>query len=295
MPAAIAIPLAMSAVQAGAGALAAHKANKANKDRLNQENTNAAADEANRNNIINQLKAHGTDIYGPQTSTRSDTGGSSSHTSSDTSFRNNPFITGDYKPMEAKLRSLIEGRLGQANTVTEAEKAAQLRNINAASAGALASIRNMGGRGFSSAQLAAAGTPIQMARAGQIGNYMATLPDLERARREKDLAMASGAISGFGTGQEGTSHTNSNTNSTSFGNSTSTGGPDISAILGLTTPNGRVSTNTGASPIAGLVGDLAGAAGTAYAGYNAAKNAAKKPASPAPIDFGNLRGEGGLF
>ena len=110
-------------------------------------------------------------------------------------------------------------------------------------------------------------------RAGQIANYQATLPDLMRERRNQDLGLASGAMNAFGKGTERFSTGDSTTNSSqsSQGGGTQTNSmPDISAIMALTSPNPRVSTNTGASPVATGLGDL----GSAVSQYFMAKNKA---------------------
>ena len=282
------LPLALAAGSAILGGISKHKQNKANKQALEQENKNAQADYAARQKIVGDLAARGIDIYGPQTtrgmsSSTGQTGGRS-RTVSEEEFRRNPFITEQYKPMETQLRSLIEGRLGKATTVSEAEKAAQLRNINAASAGALQSIRNMaGGRGLSAAQIGAAGAPVQVGRAGQIASYMATLPDIERQRRAEDLGLASGAIGAFGKGEEGTSRGVSTTDqsgwSNQMGSSSQTGGPDIGALLALNAPAGRVSTNTGYNPLLSGGADALGA----LSGYFANKPArTQQPVQPLP-------------
>ena len=289
------IPVVGGAVSALLDAIGGQQNQNAEQAQRGLENQFLANTDKAKADAVAALKAHGIDIFGPQTETGTSFGNSttsgSSRTVSDQSFRNNPFVTAEYKAMEGRLKDLINGRLNAPETVTQAEKAAQIRNINAASAGALASIRNLAGHGISAQQIAAAGAPVQVGRAGAIGNYLATLPDIERNRRNQDLQLGQGLVGQFGLGQEGTSHgvstTNSNQSTASSGGNTMTGGPNYSAIQAFTLPTAPMQTmNTGASPWLKAGSDLTGALSQWYANKGGAgNNAYDDGMSPAPWSY----------
>lgn len=265
MPAAI--PLVAMAVSAGAKAYSAHKANKAEKSQRGLDNAAMDKQDAAKQALIDRLTAAGYDPYGPQRSS------SSSNSTSNTRSRggydriSKKETLAGYGGMEARIKALVEGRLGQNQAVGPAEQAAALRRINQTFAGTQARINSLAGAGASRGQLGSAAAPLEIARAGSINDYFATLPGEERRRRNEDLGLASGVMGQFGQQQHdtGTDFNNSTTNSS--GSSSSLGGPDVSTLMALTSPSGaRQTMQTGFSPLASGIGDLAGAAAQYYAG-----------------------------
>ena len=156
-----------------------------------------------------------------------------------------------------------------------------MRGINRANQGALSQVQNMaGGRGLSAQQMQAAGTPLASARAGQIADFLSSIPQVERQRQGEDLALAQGAIGQFGTGQRQTGRTTSQSSTnqmgSSFGGGSQTGGPDVSTLMALMQPAGpQQSMQTGQSTFGNILSGLGGGA-SAY-------GAMQKPKVPGAI------------
>jgi len=290
------IPL-VGGILSGVGSIFQGKAaGKAAQDQARLNNQYLQDYGAANQDIIRQLQAKGYDPFGPQTTSSQQFGGtqgtSTTRGTQDVDMFNRPEILAQYAPMEQRFRQLIEGRLGQPSAVTEGEIASTLRGINRASQGATAQVQNLaGGRGLSAQQLQAAGTPLASARVGQIADFLASIPQVERQRQGEDLALAQGAIGQFGTGQRQTGRTTSqsatNQMGSSFGGGSQTGGPDVSTLMALLRPAGpQQSMQTGQSPFGNLLSGLGGA-GIAYGATRQPKPGLAMPSSiPLPIPGG---------
>ena len=262
------VAMAAPAILKGIGSFLGNRSKaKAEKAQRELDNKYIQAQDAAKKGIIDKLTAAGFDPYGPQTSTSSSSGtyGSNTRSVQDVNSLTGTEIMGPYQGMEGKLRSLVEGRLGKGSPVSDGEIATQLKNINRGNAAAEAAVKNViGSRSLGKAQAGAALTPMQIARTSQITDFLGTIPELERARRQEDEQQAQGLISAFGTGQRTTGRTTTNSNTSGFSNNqgSQTSGPDISSLMALTMPSGPMQTNkTGSSAFGSALsgaGDLAG-------------------------------------
>lgn len=210
--------------------------------------------------LYQQAQAGGWNPFGPQTSTStsSTTGGSS------TSFKNNPFITENYKPLDELMRGIMTGRLSGGSSLPAGYASNAARGINESYEGADAAARNLAARrGLSGEQTYAVASPASRARAGALADMRGSLPLLERQMQNEDIGITQGLQSAFGTGQEG----RSNTSSWSQGQGSQTNpfsASDLSALMQILAPpspmqgsqTGTSSVGTGLSSLAGLLGFL---------------------------------------
>ena len=236
--------------------------------------------------LYQQAQAGGWNPFGPQTSTStsSTTGGSS------TSFRNNPFITENYKPLDELMRGIMTGRLSGGSSLPAGYASNAARGINESYEGADAAARNLAARrGLSGEQTYAVASPASRARAGALADMRGSLPLLERQMQNEDIGITQGLQSAFGTGQEG----RSNTSSWSQGQGSQTNpfsASDLSALMRVLAPpspqqgsqTGTSGVATGLDSLAGLLGFLSSQQGMGGGGGGG-------------VNYGNLRGEGGLF
>lgn len=284
------IPVVGSVLGAAGNVLQGNAADKAAKDQARLNNQYLGQyDQANRD-IVNRLTAAGYDPFGPQTSYSSQQGGTQGTSTTrgvqDVDMFTRPEVLAAYAPMEARYRQLIEGRLGQPSPVTEGEIASTLRGINRSSEGALRQVQNLaGGRGLSAQQLQAAATPLATARAGQIADFLASIPQVERQRQAEDLALAQGAIGQFGTGQRQTGRTTTasttNQSGTSYGGGSQTSGPDVNTLMALMRPAGpQASMQTGNSTFGNILSGLGGAASVYAAGQKPKPQPQTLPTQP---------------
>lgn len=210
--------------------------------------------------LFNQAQAGGWNPFGPQTSTStsSQTGGST------TSFRNNPFITKDYKPLDELMRGIMTGRLSSGSSLPEGYASNAARSINESFAGADNAARNMAARrGLSGEQSYAVASPVARARAGALADMRGNLPLLERQMQNEDIGITQGLQSAFGTGQEG----RSSTSSWSQGQGSQTNpfsAADLSALMSVLAPpqpfqsgqTGQSMAATGLNSLGGILGFL---------------------------------------
>lgn len=236
--------------------------------------------------LYQQAQAGGWNPFGPQTSTStsSTTGGSS------TSFRNNPFITENYKPLDELMRGIMTGRLSGGSSLPAGYASNAARGINESYEGADAAARNLAARrGLSGEQSYAVASPASRARAGALADMRGSLPLLERQMQNEDIGITQGLQSAFGTGQEG----RSNTSSWSEGQGSQTNpfsASDLSALMRvLAPPSPMQGSQTGTSGVATGLDSLAG-----LLGFLSSQQGASTPKFGG-INYGNLRGEGGLF
>ncbi len=158
-------------------------------------------------------------LFGPQTTTT---------TSSQEQAINqlvSPEMSAEYSPMAGMLRQAYEGRLKRGTALPPGYAERQVANISAVYAPEEQAVRNMAARQGVSADTLMLGSPTSRARAGQIADFQANLPLMERQMQNEDLAGAQGLAAQFGLGQRTKGRT------TGTGTSTTTGGPDIRAIL----------------------------------------------------------------
>lgn len=236
--------------------------------------------------LYQQAQAGGWNPFGPQTSTStsSTTGGSS------TSFRNNPFITENYKPLDELMRGIMTGRLSGGSSLPAGYASNAARGINESYEGADAAARNLAARrGLSGEQSYAVASPASRARAGALADMRGSLPLLERQMQNEDIGITQGLQAAFGTGQEG----RSNTSSWSEGQGSQTNpfsASDLSALMRvLAPPSPMQGSQTGTSGVATGLDSLAG-----LLGFLSSQQGASTPKFGG-INYGNLRGEGGLF
>lgn len=236
--------------------------------------------------LFNQAQAGGWNPFGPQTSTStsSTTGGSS------TSFRNNPFITENYKPLDELMRGIMTGRLSGGSSLPAGYASNAARGINESFEGADTAARNLAARrGLSGEQSYAVASPVSRARAGALADMRGSLPLLERQMQNEDIGITQGLQSAFGTGQEG----RSSTSSWSQGQGSQTNpfsASDLSALMRvLAPPSPQQGYQTGTSGVATGLDSLG-----ALLGFLSSQQGASTPKFGG-INYGNLRGEGGLF
>lgn len=236
--------------------------------------------------LYQQAQAGGWNPFGPQTSTStsSTTGGSS------TNFRNNPFITENYKPLDELMRGIMTGRLSGGSSLPAGYASNAARGINESYEGADAAARNLAARrGLSGEQSYAVASPASRARAGALADMRGSLPLLERQMQNEDIGITQGLQAAFGTGQEG----RSNTSSWSEGQGSQTNpfsASDLSALMRvLAPPSPMQGSQTGTSGVATGLDSLAG-----LLGFLSSQQGASTPKFGG-INYGNLRGEGGLF
>jgi hypothetical protein len=148
-------------------------------------------------------------LFGPQQSTSTTTGTSSSNES----FRNNPFVTGEYLPLAGMLRKTYEDRLTRGSSLPAGYAASQAREINASYAPQAAQEANaLARRGVSASSTF--GSPAANARRGAQLDLAAKLPMLARDLQNQDLQAAQSLTAEFGKGQEGTRRSTSTQSST---------------------------------------------------------------------------------
>ena len=153
-------------------------------------------------NLMSQATGQGWNPYGPQTSTHTGTTSSSGGGS----FSNKPTITGEYQGIDALMRGIMTGRLGNPSSLPAGYASNRTRAINQSYEGADAAARNMAARrGLSGEQSYAIASPANRARAGDIADMRGEIPLLERQMQNEDVQLAANLQKMFGTGQEGTS------------------------------------------------------------------------------------------
>jgi hypothetical protein len=197
--------------------------------------------------LFNQAQAGGWNPFGPQTSTStsSTTGGGS------TSFRNNPFITEQYKPLDELMRGIMTGRLSGGSSLPAGYASNAARSINESYEGADTAARNLAARrGLSGEQSYAVASPVSRARAGALADMRGNLPLLERQMQNEDIGITQGLQSAFGTGQEGRSNTSSWSN-TNGSQTNPFSASDLSALMRvLAPPSPQQGSQTGTSGVA---------------------------------------------
>lgn len=237
-------------------------------------------------NLMSGAMAQGWNPYGPKVST-------SQSTSSSTgggSFNNRPVITQQYQPLDDLMRGIMTGRLSGGSSLPAGYASTAARGINESFEGADAAARNLAARrGLSGEQTYAVASPANRARAGALADMRSSLPLLERQMQNEDIGITQGLQSAFGTGQAGTSSQFSSGSQSGTSTNPFTAG-DLSALMGvLAPPSPQQGSKTGTSGVATGLDSLG-----ALMGFLASQQGQGR--SPGmPINYGNLRGEGGLF
>src|SRR5262245_23621409 len=85
------------------------------KDQANMYNNWLKQYQGTGQNLFNSAQAAGWNPYGPSVATSNSTTNSSG--GSNTSFSNRPVITGEYAPIDAAMRSIIQGRLSSPSSL----------------------------------------------------------------------------------------------------------------------------------------------------------------------------------
>lgn len=244
--------------------------------------------------LYGQAQQAGWNPFGPQVSTSSSTGTTSSSSRGGGTFSNKPQITQEYQPLDELMRGIMTGRLSGGSSLPQGYASSAARGINESFAGADAAARNLAARrGLSGEQTYAVASPAASARAGQLADMRAQLPLLERQMQNEDISMTQGLQSAFGRGESGQSTNWNQGTSQSQNQGTSSnpfGASDLAALMGvLAPPSPMQGSKTGTSGIATGMDSLAG-----LLGFLSSQQGMSKP-QYGGINYGNLRGEGGLF
>lgn len=245
--------------------------------------------------LYGQAQAAGWNPFGPQVSTSSSTGTTSSSSRGGGTFSNKPQITAEYQPLDELMRGIMTGRLAGGSSLPQGYASSAARGINESYEGADAAARNLAARrGLSGEQSYAVASPANRARAGALADMRANLPLLERQLQNEDIGMTQGLQSAFGRGESGQSTNWQSGTSQSQNQGTSSnpfGASDLSALMSvLAPPSPMQGSKTGTSGIATGMDSLAG-----LLGFLSSQQGMSQPKYGGGINFGNLRGEGGLF
>lgn len=209
-------------------------------------NAYLAARAAGVKDIIANLAARGTDVFGPQVNTREGTASQQSTTQQSAT----PTITAAYAPLEAKLREIIGGRLALETAPVAGAAEQKARYINQTFAAALSNERNRTARTGVKPLV----SDVNSRRAGALADV---LPDVERERRGRqteDIGLASALAQAFGRGMDSTGSTVGSGSSTDM----YTSPPNFSALMALLLPPGpQAGAQTGVSTLGGGIGDAA--------------------------------------
>lgn len=244
----------LPAIGLGLGAYGAYKQSKAQSDA-----TKAQADLYNNwlrqyqntgRDLYGQAQAAGWNPFGPQVSTTQSTGTSS--TSGGGSFRNAPFITQQYAPLDQLMRGIMTNRLSSGSSLPQGYAENAIRSINESYEGADQAARNLAARrGLSGEQTYAVASPANRARAGAIADLRGSLPLLARELQNQDIGITQGLQSAFGTGQQGTSSQYQSGTTSNMGQASSPfSAGDLSALMSVLMPPGpQQTTQTGFSPV----------------------------------------------
>ena len=217
--------------------------------------------QGNAQDFLGQAQAGGWNPFGPSTTTSQNQNYGTSQGTSTTNFNNKPVITGQYQGIDQLMRGIMQGRLGGGTGLPEGYESSAARGINESYAGADAAARNLAARhGLSGEQSYAVASPANRARAGDLADMRASLPLLARELQNQDIGIASGLQSAFGTGQRGSSTTNTMGSTSNYG-SGSVERPfnvgDLSALTQLMSgPGPQEPTQTGISPTGQGISDL---------------------------------------
>lgn len=177
-----------------------------------------------------------------------------------------------------KLNEQIFGRIGQP-TVTEGEKLRQIAATNAAYQNALQGAQDVAGmRGAGALQRAAGTMGVSAQRAGDIADYLASVPELERKRQFENEAAAQGLIEMM-KGQQRSGTRVSNTSGISNMMGSRQVGPDTGFLMSTLPPEPMAPMKTGNSPWAGFLGDIAGGAANIASYYANNQDSGQSPLS----------------
>jgi hypothetical protein len=278
----------LPAIAGGASLLSGLFGNKAKNDQAKEQadlyNNWLKNYQGTAQGLMGNATAQGWNPYGPQTST-------SQSTSSSTgggSFNNRPVITGQYQPLDELMRGIMTGRLSGGSSLPAGYASTAARGINESFEGADAAARNLAARrGLSGEQTYAVASPANRARAGALADMRASLPLLERQMQNEDIGITQGLQSAFGTGQAGTSSQFSS-GSQSGSQTNPFSASDLSALMSvLAPPSPQQGSKTGTSGVATGMDSI----GALLGFLSSQQGQGRTPG----INYGNLRGEGGLF
>jgi hypothetical protein len=187
--------------------------------------------------LIDKLSGAGFNPFGPQVSTSSGKSLSTSVQNLLTQSSTKPVITPDYKKLEGQTKGVLESRLARPDALPPGYIERSVADINKAHAGGAAAARNAAARkGLSGEQAFALAAPMESARAGNIGDFLATVPLKERELQNQDVELAADLTRSFGLGSESTSRTSGTTTTAGSNSSTLTSPPNIGALAGLLLP-----------------------------------------------------------
>jgi len=292
----------LPAIAGGASLLSGLFGNKAKNDQAKEQanlyNNWLKNYQGTAQGLYGQAQQAGWNPFGPQVSTSSSTGSTTGSTSSrgGGTFSNRPDITAEYQPLDELMRGIMTGRLAGGSSLPAGYASSAARGINESYEGADAAARNLAARrGLSGEQSYAVASPANRARAGALADMRANLPLLERQMQNEDIGITQGLQSAFGKGesgqstnwQTGTSQSQSQNQGTS---SNPFGASDLSALMSvLAPPSPMQGSKTGTSGIATGMDSLAG-----LLGFLSSQQGVSTPKFGG-INYGNLRGEGGLY
>ena len=250
------IPLVAAAVGIGADILKDRAQGKAEKEQQRLYNNWLKAREAGVQNITAELLERGVDVYGPQTTTSSQYGTSTSATSGREKAQRRAYTPEELRGMESATRQLIEGRLGAPSAVSEGEKLRAISGIQRANLGARQAASNIAAaRGFGGAQTYAGAAPIETAASSQIADYLSSIPNLERARRTEDIGLSE-AFQAARRGEDTSRQYSGTTTGQSAGGSTMTAPPNLSELASFLLPPGPQQGPSAYSPVGSGAGAL---------------------------------------
>lgn len=256
-----AIPVAGPLIQGALGGLMTRDENRANRqaaDLYNQFYGPGGQREQAANALVDRLSAAGYDPFGPQTSSGTNWGQGTTDQTTRFSNQLRQVVDPSQRAGYQALNEQVFGRLGQP-TVTEGEKLRQIAATNAAYQNALQGAQDVAGmRGQGALQRAAGTMGVSAQRAGDIADYLASVPELERQRQFQNEQAAQGLIEMMkGRNESGVSRTTGTNFST--GGSTATGGPDTGFLANLFMPQGPMApTQTGVNPLLAGASDAIG-------------------------------------
>lgn len=256
-----AIPVAGPLIQGALGGLMTRDENRANRqaaDLYNQFYGPGGQREQAANALVDRLSAAGYDPFGPQTSSGTNWGQGTTDQTTRFSNQLRQVVDPSQRAGYQALNEQVFGRLGQP-TVTEGEKLRQIAATNAAYQNALQGAQDVAGmRGQGALQRAAGTMGVSAQRAGDIADYLASVPELERQRQFQNEQAAQGLIEMMkGRNESGVSRTTGTDFKT--GGSTTTGGPNMGFLADLFMPQGPMApTQTGVNPLLAGASDVVG-------------------------------------
>lgn len=154
-------------------------------------------------------------IFGPQTTTSTGTSTMSGSTM--------PVITPEFQKLSGQMRGLVEGRLARGTSLPPGYRQMLEREIVDAYRPQEAALRNVAAQRGVSPDVLMVGSPLERARAAQMGDVAAKLPLLQRQLQTEDIGLGQALTAAFGRGEK--------TRSTSSSQSSQTGPANAAAMM----------------------------------------------------------------